>query len=353
MKIDIHQHLWTEPLVQALAAARRAAVRASEHGLTVLYLAGERPFVLDLAAESPARRAALVDARRSRPRARVPVEPAGDRVAAARAGDAPARRLPRRCAGTRRPLRRVGRARARPARSGRRRPTCSIGAASASRCPRARWPASSRSRVCAPMLARLESRGAPLLVHPGPGPGSRTRSRARAVAGGPALVAGPDAVRRRDARRLAGVARRRSRRASPATHPLHDARRPRSAAHERLASRGGPLPTSRPIRSRSTTPPHTARRVQRARRARRSRAAAVRLGPSRRRARPLPRASALGWDLRADGTAARSARVRLSGPRPAARRRAMSTRRLSQQPTARLPTARRSTPGAPSPRPLR
>src|SRR5271156_242430 len=61
MKTDIHQHLWTEPLVQALAQRRELPfVRYEHHGLTVLFLAGERPYVIDLAAEAPARRAALV-----------------------------------------------------------------------------------------------------------------------------------------------------------------------------------------------------------------------------------------------------------------------------------------------------
>src|SRR5450432_803099 len=61
MKIDIHQHLWTEPLVQALAGRHELPFVRHEHGLTVLYLAGERPYVIDLVTEAPARRAALVE----------------------------------------------------------------------------------------------------------------------------------------------------------------------------------------------------------------------------------------------------------------------------------------------------
>ncbi len=60
MKTDIHQHLWTEPLVQALAQRRELPFVRHEHGLTVLFGAGERPYVIDLASEAPARRAALV-----------------------------------------------------------------------------------------------------------------------------------------------------------------------------------------------------------------------------------------------------------------------------------------------------
>jgi hypothetical protein len=61
IKIDIHQHLWTEPLVHALAERRELPFVRCEHGLTVLFLAGERPYVIDLSAEVPARRAALVE----------------------------------------------------------------------------------------------------------------------------------------------------------------------------------------------------------------------------------------------------------------------------------------------------
>ena len=61
IKIDVHQHLWTEPLVRALADRREFPFVREEQGLTVLYLAGERPYVIDLADELPARRAALVE----------------------------------------------------------------------------------------------------------------------------------------------------------------------------------------------------------------------------------------------------------------------------------------------------
>jgi hypothetical protein len=61
MKIDVHQHLWTEPLVQALAARSELPFVRRESGLTVLYLAGERPYVIDLSSETPAHRAALVE----------------------------------------------------------------------------------------------------------------------------------------------------------------------------------------------------------------------------------------------------------------------------------------------------
>ena len=61
MRVDVHQHLWTEPLVEALAARRELPFVRFEHGLTVLYLAGERPYVIDLRSEDPAQRSALVE----------------------------------------------------------------------------------------------------------------------------------------------------------------------------------------------------------------------------------------------------------------------------------------------------
>lgn len=61
MKIDVHQHVWTEPLVQALQAREELPFVRREHGLTVLYLTGERPHVIERSSETPARRAALVE----------------------------------------------------------------------------------------------------------------------------------------------------------------------------------------------------------------------------------------------------------------------------------------------------
>ncbi|HLH15268.1 MAG TPA: amidohydrolase family protein [Solirubrobacteraceae bacterium] len=61
MKIDVHQHVWTEPLVHALASRSELPFVRRENGLTVLYIAGERPYVIDLDSEAPSRRAALVE----------------------------------------------------------------------------------------------------------------------------------------------------------------------------------------------------------------------------------------------------------------------------------------------------
>ncbi len=59
MKTDLHQHLWTQPLVEALARRSEHPFVRDEHGLTVLFLAGERPYVIDLDSEDGARRAEL------------------------------------------------------------------------------------------------------------------------------------------------------------------------------------------------------------------------------------------------------------------------------------------------------
>jgi 6-methylsalicylate decarboxylase len=61
VKFDVHQHLWTEPLIEALASRQEVPFVRRERGLTVLYSAGERPYVIDLATEAPSRRAALVE----------------------------------------------------------------------------------------------------------------------------------------------------------------------------------------------------------------------------------------------------------------------------------------------------
>jgi hypothetical protein len=60
MRIDVHQHLWTEPFVDALAARGELPFVRRERGLSVLYSAGERPYVIDVAAESGVRRAELL-----------------------------------------------------------------------------------------------------------------------------------------------------------------------------------------------------------------------------------------------------------------------------------------------------
>jgi hypothetical protein len=169
--IDIHQHLWTEPLLKALSRRLELPFVRFDHGLTVLHLAGERPYVIDLSGESPQRRAALVELDgldsallclssplgiESLPRAQaLPLidayhdgalslgHPFG--VWGAVALDDPDpddvdRALDRGCVGI-------------------------------------SFPAGALSRVESfarfrPLLARLELRGAPLFVHPGPGPGA-------------------------------------------------------------------------------------------------------------------------------------------------------------------------------------
>jgi hypothetical protein len=61
IKIDVHQHLLSPALVEGLARRRAFPFVRSENGVTVLYIAGERPYVIDAAAEAPEQRAALVE----------------------------------------------------------------------------------------------------------------------------------------------------------------------------------------------------------------------------------------------------------------------------------------------------
>lgn len=60
MRTDVHQHLWSEPLLEHLASRSELPFVRCERGLTVLYSAGERPYVIDRTGEQPARRAELV-----------------------------------------------------------------------------------------------------------------------------------------------------------------------------------------------------------------------------------------------------------------------------------------------------
>ncbi len=59
-RVDVHQHLWTEPLMRALEQRGELPFVRDEHGLTVLFLAGERPYVIERSSETPASRAQLV-----------------------------------------------------------------------------------------------------------------------------------------------------------------------------------------------------------------------------------------------------------------------------------------------------
>jgi hypothetical protein len=60
MLVDVHQHLWSEPLLEALAKRRELPFVRHRTGLTVLHLAGAHPYVIDREAEEADRRATLV-----------------------------------------------------------------------------------------------------------------------------------------------------------------------------------------------------------------------------------------------------------------------------------------------------
>ena len=62
LKIDVHQHVWTDPLLEALAARESLPFVRCCDELTVLHCADEQPYVIDVRSEAPARRAALVAA---------------------------------------------------------------------------------------------------------------------------------------------------------------------------------------------------------------------------------------------------------------------------------------------------
>jgi 6-methylsalicylate decarboxylase len=58
---DVHQHLWSDPLVEALSSRSELPFIHRDRGVHVLHVAGEPPCVIDVAAETPARRAELVE----------------------------------------------------------------------------------------------------------------------------------------------------------------------------------------------------------------------------------------------------------------------------------------------------
>jgi predicted TIM-barrel fold metal-dependent hydrolase len=59
-RVDIHQHIWTPPLLEALARRERLPFVRRRDGIAVLHCAGEQPYVIDVAAEDADRRASLV-----------------------------------------------------------------------------------------------------------------------------------------------------------------------------------------------------------------------------------------------------------------------------------------------------
>ena len=60
MRVDVHQHVWTAPLLDRLAARQSPPQIRRTNGLTVLHTAAEPPYVIELATEAPEHRAAVV-----------------------------------------------------------------------------------------------------------------------------------------------------------------------------------------------------------------------------------------------------------------------------------------------------
>jgi 6-methylsalicylate decarboxylase len=60
MEIDVHQHIWTAPLLDALEARSDLPFVRRANDVTVLHSAGEHPYVIDVDTEHPRRRAVLL-----------------------------------------------------------------------------------------------------------------------------------------------------------------------------------------------------------------------------------------------------------------------------------------------------
>lgn len=59
--IDLHQHVWTQPLLDRLMTRKRWPFVVCERDVLTLHCAGEQPWMIDLEGEAPERRAALLD----------------------------------------------------------------------------------------------------------------------------------------------------------------------------------------------------------------------------------------------------------------------------------------------------
>lgn len=55
-RVDVHQHVWTEPLLEALAARDRLPFVRRGGGVAILHCAGEQPYAIDVEAQAPASR---------------------------------------------------------------------------------------------------------------------------------------------------------------------------------------------------------------------------------------------------------------------------------------------------------
>jgi 6-methylsalicylate decarboxylase len=62
LRVDVHQHIWTAPLLDALSARERLPFVRQSDGLAVLHCAGEQAWAIDVETEAPERRAELAQA---------------------------------------------------------------------------------------------------------------------------------------------------------------------------------------------------------------------------------------------------------------------------------------------------
>ena len=60
MRIDVHQHVWTDELIEALRARRTVPMVRHRNGLTIVHSAGEQPYVIDRDHERAEHRSMLV-----------------------------------------------------------------------------------------------------------------------------------------------------------------------------------------------------------------------------------------------------------------------------------------------------
>jgi len=61
VRVDVHQHLWTEPLLDALVARQRLPFVTRRDGTAIVHCAGEQAYAIDLGTEDATRRARLAE----------------------------------------------------------------------------------------------------------------------------------------------------------------------------------------------------------------------------------------------------------------------------------------------------
>ena len=173
-RVDVHQHLWPEPLLAALSRRDRPPLLRRSGAGWMLRIAGEPDWPVDPGDHDPVRRALLVERDGLDRGGRGAVEPARHRGAAGRRGRGAARGLPRGGPPPSGTACRPGRARPSTGPTRGPWPIASTRVSSASACRPAPCAAPGASARCAPLLSTARGARVAALRAPRPGPVERS-----------------------------------------------------------------------------------------------------------------------------------------------------------------------------------